>query len=124
MSDDHQHSESNPREFLAGVAVVLLAISLGAFAWSKYRDLDVRHPTPLKTVINNLRPLATAAQTYMMDKEVTQAAYTDLVGAGTDKYVHHLIPVMDEHYTSFLMVAGQSRITLSSAYFGTVTYNM
>ncbi|HTB63272.1 MAG TPA: hypothetical protein VK737_06750, partial [Opitutales bacterium] len=56
-------------------------------------------PTPKKAITNNLRLIASAAQTYMMDKGLTQASYNDVVGTTTDDYIRSLTPVVGEDYT-------------------------
>ncbi|HTB63894.1 MAG TPA: prepilin-type N-terminal cleavage/methylation domain-containing protein [Opitutales bacterium] len=96
---------------------LLAAMAIPAFA-------KVRQQSRLKAVTNNLRIIASAGQTYMMDKGLTQALYTDIVGTGTDFYVHGVTPVVDEVYTGLTFVTSQSQVTLSSASLGTITYSM
>jgi len=96
---------------------LLAAMAIPAFA-------KVRQQSRLKAVLNNVRQLANAAQSYMMEKSTTQAAYTDIVGTGTDNYLHAIHPVVDEVYTSLTIANGQSQVTLSSTSLGTVTYTL
>ncbi len=96
---------------------LLAAMAIPAFA-------KVRQQSRLKAVTNNLRQIANAAQSYMMEKSSTQAGFTDIVGTGTDNYLHVVNPVVDEVYTGILIVNGQSQVTLSSASLGTITYSM
>jgi len=96
---------------------LLAAMAIPAFA-------KVRQQSRIKAVTNNLRQLANAAQSYMMEKSATQAAYTDLVGTGTDFYLHNMTPVVDEAYTGVTIVNGQSQVVLTSASLGNITYNM
>jgi type IV pilus assembly protein PilA len=96
---------------------MLAAMAIPAFA-------KVRQQSRLKTVLNNLRQLGNAAQSYMMEKSKTQAAYTDIVGTGTDFYLHNLTPVVDEVYTSIIISSSQSQASITSTSLGTITYNM
>jgi type IV pilus assembly protein PilA len=75
-------------------------------------------------VVNNLRQIATAASQYMLDKGVTQAEYTDLVGTDTDNYIRSVSPVAGEDYTSEIVVQTQTQVSITAVSFGTVTYNM
>jgi type IV pilus assembly protein PilA len=94
---------------------LLAAMAIPAFA-------KVRQQSRTKAVLNNLRIISSAAQTYMMDKGMTQAGYTDLVGTTTDNLVNAVVPVLDENYSGLIYVTSQSQITLSSGAIGTVTY--
>jgi type IV pilus assembly protein PilA len=96
---------------------LLAAMAIPAFA-------KVRQQSRLKAVTNNLRQIANAAQSYMMEKSATQAAYTDLVGTGTDFYLHGVTPVVDEVYTGITVQNGASQLTLSSTSLGSITYTM
>ena len=96
---------------------LLAAMAIPAFA-------KVRQQSRIKAVLNNVRQLANAAQSYMMEKSATQAGYTDLVGTGTDFYLHNMTPVVDEDYTGVSFVNGQSQVVLTSASLGNITYNM
>ena len=96
---------------------LLAAMAIPAFA-------KVRQQSRLKAVTNNLRQIANAAQSYMMEKSTTQAAYTDIVGTGTDNYLHAVNPVVDEVYTGIVVVNGASQVTLSSTSLGSITYTL
>jgi type IV pilus assembly protein PilA len=96
---------------------LLAAMAIPAFA-------KVRQQSRLKAVTNNLRQLGNAAQSYMMEKSATQAGYTDIVGTGTDFYLHNMTPVVDEDYTSFTILNGASQVSITSASLGTITYNL
>jgi type IV pilus assembly protein PilA len=96
---------------------LLAAMAIPAFA-------KVRQQSRLKAVLNNLRQLGNAAQSYMLEKSATQAGYTDIVGTGTDFYLHNMTPVVDEDYTSFTILNGASQVSITSASLGTITYNL
>ena len=96
---------------------LLAAMAIPAFA-------KVRQQSRLKAVTNNLRVLGSSAQQFMSEKVTTQAAYTDLVGTGTDNYVRNISPVAGEIYSGLTIAQTTTQISISSAAFGTVTFNM
>ncbi len=106
-------------EIMIVVVIIGLLAAMAIPTFSK-----VRQQSRTKTVTNNLRQLAAAGQQYMLDKGVTQAAYTDLVGTATDNYVRSVSPVAGEDYTGFLVQQGTTQVAISSSTFGTVTYNL
>jgi RNA polymerase sigma factor (sigma-70 family) len=85
-----------------------------------------------KAVANNLRQLATAAEQYMLDKGVTQARYSDIVGTSEDDYVSsdpnrsegHFTPVGDESYQDFVVYQTQTQVTERAPDGNIVTYNL
>jgi type IV pilus assembly protein PilA len=106
-------------EIMIVVVIIGLLASMAIPAFAK-----VRAQSRLKAVTNNIRQFATAAQQYMLDKGVIQAAYTDLVGTSTDNYIRSMNPVAGETYSSLSVVQTATQISITSAAFGTVTYNM
>jgi type IV pilus assembly protein PilA len=96
---------------------LLAAMAVPAFA-------KVRQQSRVKAVVTNLRQLASASQEYMLEKGATQAGYTDLVGTGTDFYIHGISPVVGESYTGITFVTTTTQISLSNSALGTVTYNL
>ncbi len=110
-------------EIMIVVVIIGLLAAMAIPAFNK-----VRAQSRQKTVTNNLRQLAAAGQQYMLDKGVTQAAYTDLVGTATDNYIRSITPVADElpSYQAFTMAQGTTQVTISSPAnsFDTVTYNL
>jgi len=106
-------------EIMIVVVIIGLLAAMAIPAFSK-----VRQQSRIKAVTNNLRQLATAASQYMLDKGVTQAAYTDLVGTLTDNYIRSVSPVAQEDYTAITVVQTATQVSVTAASFGTVTYNM
>ncbi len=96
---------------------LLAAMAIPAFA-------KVRMQSRLKAVTNNLRVLGSSAQQFMSEKGTTQAAYTDLVGTGTDNYVRNVTPVAGEIYSTITVAQTTTQLSISSVAFGTVTFNM
>jgi hypothetical protein len=87
-------------------------------------DDQAQQRARLKAVTNNLRQLANAAQSYMMEKSVTSAGYYDLVGDSTDDYLRSINPVEGEDYTGIYIQNGQSQVELTLPDGTTVTYNL
>jgi len=106
-------------EIMIVVVIIGLLASMAIPAFAK-----VRSQSRLKTVTSNLRQLASASQEFMGEKGTTQAAYTDLVGTGTDNYIRSVSAVSGESYSSITVAQTATQISVSSAAFGTVTYNM
>ena len=106
-------------EIMIVVVIIGLLAAMAIPAFSK-----VRQQSRIKAVTNNLRQIATAASQYMLDKGVTQAAYSDLVGTATDAYIRSISPVAGEVYSSITIDQGMSALTISATAFGTITFNM
>jgi type IV pilus assembly protein PilA len=80
-------------EIMIVVVIIGLLAAMAVPAFQK-----VRTASQDKTVLNNLRQLASAADQYYLEKGVTQVAYAELVG--TDKYITKMNKVADEVYDS------------------------
>ncbi len=75
----------------------------------------VRAASQEKAVLNNLRQLAAARDQYFLETGKTSCTYSDLVGAGADKYIRELKPVAGEDYTRLSFRQGEAlRVKLSS----------
>ena len=106
-------------EIMIVVVIIGLLAAMAIPAFNK-----VRLQSRIKAVTNNLRQLASAGQQYMLDKGVTQAVYTDLVGTATDAYIRSISPVAGEDYSSITIGQTTTQISISNASFDTVTYNL
>ena len=60
----------------------------------------------------------------MGEKGVTEASFYDLVGTGTDNYVRSVAPAVDEDYSDIIISQTQTQVSISSASFGLVTFNL
>jgi type IV pilus assembly protein PilA len=107
------------------VEIMIVVVIIGLLAAMAIPTFNkIRLESRRKAVTNNLRQLASGAAQYMLDKGLTQAGYTDIVGTSTDSYVRAMSPVGGESYTSFMIAQGDTQISVSSLTFGTVTYDL
>jgi competence protein ComGC len=93
------------------------AMAIPAFA-------KVREQSREKAITNNLRIIASAAQTYMLDKGVTSASYQDIVGPGADKYIRAITPVMGEDYTGIVVRQNSTQISVTTPDGQVITFNL
>jgi len=107
------------------VEIMIVVVIIGLLAGMAIPTFNkVRLESRKKAVTNNLRQIGAAAAQYMLDKGTTQAAYTDMVGTGTDSYIRSVSPVGGESYTAFVIQQGDTQISVSSLTFGTVTFDL
>ena len=66
----------------------------------------VRASSQEKTVLNNLRQLAAAADQYYLENGVSSVLYDDIVGPG--KYIRRLQPVAGEDYRTVILKQGET----------------
>jgi type IV pilus assembly protein PilA len=84
----------------------------------------VRTHSRNSTILNNLRQIAAASQQYMLEKGSASCSYTDLVGTGTDNYLHSVSPVADEDYSIITVAQTQTQVSVAGTTVGTLTYNL
>ena len=65
-----------------------------------------------KTVLNNLRQIASAGQQYLLDKGVTTVSYSQLLN---DKRFPSITPVAGEVYTSLNVAQGSTKLVATAA---------
>jgi type IV pilus assembly protein PilA len=107
------------------VEIMIVVVIIGLLAAMAIPTFNkVRMESRMKTVTNNLRQMCSAGQQYMLDKGVTQAAYTDLVGTATDAYIRSISPAAGEDYTTITIAQTTTQVSISALTFGTVTYNL
>jgi len=80
-------------EIMIVVVIIGLLAAMAVPAFQK-----VRTTSQTKTITNNLRQLASAADQYFLENGLTTVASADLVG--TDKYIKTLSQVAGESYTT------------------------
>jgi type IV pilus assembly protein PilA len=101
------------------IVVVIIGL-LAAMAIPAFQK--VRQNSQQKAVLNNLRQIYGAAQQYMLESGASTAPYTNLVGAGTDKYIKAINAVSGEDYTTMTVQSTQSQLIISTTAAGTITY--
>jgi len=107
------------------VEIMIVVVIIGLLAAMAIPTFGtVRQQSRMKAVTNNLRQISSAASQYMLNNGVTQAAYTDLVGTGTDSFLHTLSPIAGEDYSTLTVVQTLTQVSISAVTFGTATYNM
>jgi hypothetical protein len=111
-----------PRLTPAQVAAFKQPLSVAA--QNSPAPIDPPSPEETKAITNNLRQLGNAAQSYMMEQSRLSASYDDLVGDGTENYLHHLNPVVGEDYTGIIISNGESQVTISTPDGTVITYSM
>jgi len=105
-------------EIMIVVVIIGLLAAMAIPAFNK-----VRQSSRESAITNNLRQLANAADQYMLQNGVTQAAYSDIVGTETDKYVKSIKTVAGENYSSLTIGQDDTQISVSSGAI-TVTYDL
>ena len=84
---------------------LLAAMAIPAFT-------QVRENSRSSAIENNLRQVASAAQQFMLENGVTQAAYSDLTAAG---YFSDIAGVNGEDYTALVINEDDTEVTLTDA---------
>jgi type IV pilus assembly protein PilA len=105
-------------EIMIVAAIIGLLAALAVPAFNK-----VREAARQKTITNNLRQLAAAAQQYMLAQGASVVAYTDIAGTTTDKYISGIATAAGEDYTTVAIHNVDTQISVASSII-TVTYNL
>jgi len=88
------------------VLAVYNPVTIGVLAGMAIPAFEkVRQSSQQKTVLNNLRQLAAAADQFYLENGVSTATYDDLVGP--DKYIRQLTPVFGEDYRTVVLRQGE-----------------
>ena len=93
-------------EIMIVVVIIGLLAAMAIPAFNK-----VRQQSREKTIINNLRQIASAGQQYILETGVTQVGYADLEG----DYFPVINPVTGEVYTNITIVEEGGVITVTTA---------
>ena len=105
-------------EIMIVVVIIGLLAAMAIPAFNK-----VRETSQTKTITNNLRQIASAADQYFIKEGLTSAAVTDLIGS--DLYMKSIpLPVAGEAYTTlFPVTIGFTSLAISKSDGTTVTYD-
>jgi prepilin-type N-terminal cleavage/methylation domain-containing protein len=105
------------------VEIMIVVVIIGLLATlSLPAILKARANSQRNAIVNNLRQINSAAQQYMFENGVVQAALTELVGTETTKYIKTLNPIAGEIYTGLIVSSTQTQLTITSASAGMVVY--
>ena len=99
-------------EIMIVVVIIGLLAAMAVPAFQK-----VRTTSQTKTITNNLRQLASAADQYFLENGLATVASADLVG--TDKYIKTMSTVAGESYTTPIVPGGD--ITATGGAPGTIS---
>lgn len=101
------------------VEIMIVVLIIGLLATMAIPTFsNVRTKARTKTIINNLRQVASAGQQYMMDQGVSSASYSSLVST----YFRTITPVYGEAYTSLVVNDAGGTLTVTMANGSTVTF--
>ncbi len=76
-----------------------------------------------KAITNNLRQIANASLTYIVDKGVTEVRYQDLI-SGPKPYLQPVTPVAGENYDNIVVRPTTTRISVTTAAGQIVSYDL
>ena len=122
MENIMNNKKANKGFTLVEIMIVVVIIGLlAAMAIPAFNK--VRETAQNKTITNNLRQLASAAEQYFLEEGETAAASSDIIG--TDKYVKAMpTAVAGESYTGlFNIEAGFPELSVSKSDGDAVTYS-
>jgi type IV pilus assembly protein PilA len=108
-------------EIMIVVVIIGLLAAMAIPAFNK-----VRAASRQKTITNNLRQVASAAQQYLLENGVQSCQYSDVAGAGTTYYLRFISTVVGEDYTTLKVLASTTQLTISEndGAATVVTYNL
>ena len=99
------------------IVVVIIGL-LAAMAIPAFQK--VRASSQDRTVLNNLRQVASAAQQYLLEQGVLTVSSADLIGSG--EYITTIESVGTESYDAFTINTNTSQIQIASPSGNTITY--
>ena len=108
---------------LVEIMIVVVIISLlAAMAIPAFNR--VRYVTRKKTITNNLRVIASAAQQYMMEQGASQVSETQLEGTNSSNYFRPIAKVNAETYNGLVISSTTTQLSTVEGDGTVVTFNM
>lgn len=95
------------------IEIMIVVVIIGLLAVMAIPAFNkVRQEARAKTILNNLRQVASAGQQYILDKGTTHATYTQLLN---DKRFPPIKVVAGEDYTSLDVAQGATKLVATAA---------
>jgi len=95
------------------IEIMIVVVIIGLLAVMAIPAFNkVRQEARGKTVLNNLRQIASAGQQYILDQGVTQATYTQLLN---DRRFPAIKPVAGENYSNLTVSQGGTKLVATAA---------
>lgn len=95
------------------IEIMIVVVIIGLLAVMAIPAFNkVRQDARAKTILNNLRQVASAGQQYLLDKGVTTASYSQLRNDGRFPDIK---PVASEVYTSLTVSQGGTKLVATAA---------
>ena len=102
-------------EIMIMVVIIALLVALAIPAFQKFRQTSQK-----KTMINNLRQLASGADQYFLEEGLKAVTFSELIG--NNNYAKAIDKVADETYTSPLTTATTQLTAIASAVSASITF--
>ena len=95
------------------IEIMIVVVIIGLLAVMAIPAFNkVRQEARAKTILNNLRQVASAGQQYLLDKGVTSVSYSQLRNDGRFADIK---PVASENYSALIVAQGNTKLVATAA---------